>query len=573
MTSSEPESYYRVALPNGLNVDVMTQEGADAFLQHNWSQKGFIGVNMQRVRQLRQLLANDINLSMAQRKEIGGRLVAVYTLFGFVADRASNDVFDAQVNKAELKGFLEHAIDVLTKISNSKIWERTGILQYDYDGELLDTLVTFCKHKKFIKIHEEMGMMKFLAEMCAKREQPRLVCPEFADYILRITNNTNISHEIYLNLTAEKSYQKIEVSGLLLQVLRVISLPRADFHAHCIILDKLQGCPKLLRKTLCKGKPARDVVDEVLMGKNGFPKTVPELVRTRLIDICRIADLASAPLQQKGMDVRFCRNCSKSAVDVGMDTKLLACSKCKNTYYCSRECQVADWKEHRKSCNVGTKVSKTSQQTLGSYTQTFYYEIMTALFQKMQERGVPKTKLILDLDFRNKIGSDESSSPALKGDFKVAVTEDYLHGRDAPDWFREECDESSQKNLLAAIEDHYKRELRSHILVICRHAAAGGAGIFRLQLHSQLTMKPLFADELVTAFGNRDWSTMEQYLDPNMLSLIRQRSRREDMSEREREELDDGMMDLMRRIQDFRASPRWDELQREAEAEGWDRDF
>jgi hypothetical protein len=26
------------------------------------------------------------------------------------------------------------------------------------------------------------------------------------------------------------------------------------------------------------------------------------------------------------------------------------CSKCKNAYYCSRECQVADWKEHTSTC-------------------------------------------------------------------------------------------------------------------------------------------------------------------------------------------------------------------------------
>ena len=27
------------------------------------------------------------------------------------------------------------------------------------------------------------------------------------------------------------------------------------------------------------------------------------------------------------------------------------CSRCKKTFYCSKECQVADWKIHKHSCN------------------------------------------------------------------------------------------------------------------------------------------------------------------------------------------------------------------------------
>lgn len=30
------------------------------------------------------------------------------------------------------------------------------------------------------------------------------------------------------------------------------------------------------------------------------------------------------------------------------------CSACGGAYYCSRECQKADWKRHKKDCNYGT---------------------------------------------------------------------------------------------------------------------------------------------------------------------------------------------------------------------------
>lgn len=40
----------------------------------------------------------------------------------------------------------------------------------------------------------------------------------------------------------------------------------------------------------------------------------------------------------------FCSNCSKR----GCTSR---CAKCKNAYYCTRACQVAHWKQHKKSCN------------------------------------------------------------------------------------------------------------------------------------------------------------------------------------------------------------------------------
>lgn len=47
--------------------------------------------------------------------------------------------------------------------------------------------------------------------------------------------------------------------------------------------------------------------------------------------------------------VRLCRNC-----DTWEGKELLpfkACSRCKVVYYCSKECQVEDWAEHKPSCH------------------------------------------------------------------------------------------------------------------------------------------------------------------------------------------------------------------------------
>jgi len=43
-----------------------------------------------------------------------------------------------------------------------------------------------------------------------------------------------------------------------------------------------------------------------------------------------------------------CDNCSKHESDP--EKPLKACSKCQSAHYCSRECQKADFKKHKKVC-------------------------------------------------------------------------------------------------------------------------------------------------------------------------------------------------------------------------------
>ena len=40
-----------------------------------------------------------------------------------------------------------------------------------------------------------------------------------------------------------------------------------------------------------------------------------------------------------------CANCYKES-----ETELLRCGKCRRVFYCSKECQLKDWKLHKKMC-------------------------------------------------------------------------------------------------------------------------------------------------------------------------------------------------------------------------------
>src|SRR6266536_2388050 len=45
------------------------------------------------------------------------------------------------------------------------------------------------------------------------------------------------------------------------------------------------------------------------------------------------------------------------------------CSKCHQTYYCSKECQKIDWKEHKKSC--GNPLVVETDETIDEYEEYF----------------------------------------------------------------------------------------------------------------------------------------------------------------------------------------------------------
>lgn len=53
-------------------------------------------------------------------------------------------------------------------------------------------------------------------------------------------------------------------------------------------------------------------------------------------------------------DTQKCAKCSKTTCESG--NALKRCAKCKTVLYCSRACQTADWKAHKKSCGLSAGV-------------------------------------------------------------------------------------------------------------------------------------------------------------------------------------------------------------------------
>ena len=64
--------------------------------------------------------------------------------------------------------------------------------------------------------------------------------------------------------------------------------------------------------------------------------------------------------------ISVCTTCSKTATEAS----LKQCGKCHITQYCSKECQQANWKTHKKAC----KPSKSTDRPYASVSRFLPYD-------------------------------------------------------------------------------------------------------------------------------------------------------------------------------------------------------
>lgn len=75
-----------------------------------------------------------------------------------------------------------------------------------------------------------------------------------------------------------------------------------------------------------------------------------------------------------------CANCG--------DTAAHRCSKCKTEWYCSRECQLARWKEHKKMCQLITKMKQEESK--------FSDEQKEKMKEQIQQKEAKKKKPLIE---------------------------------------------------------------------------------------------------------------------------------------------------------------------------------
>jgi hypothetical protein len=461
-TNQDNEVSLQVLLPNGRNVELCgSKEGADEFVDTVGTD--FISTNL--------TTTDDQELAFA------------YTLMLAASDNASPEKIASGIPESELRTFIEHTRDTLDTLSTDRNWLRSGAVSMCHEP-LLQTVASFSKHSSFLKIFLSNEGMEAVAKFYASRKKNDTPSHSLAELTSRSTAESIVllvtNSLFYLEqegLGNEKAFGTIEKTGLLGQFIRCV--PVCDPERSASALTWLQTCSQLVKKKLKSGTRTGDILDSVISGKDGPINEEAKSILSRLQSLARLSNNNNTD-DEKCMYLKMCKYCEKT--ETPMDSALLMkCQRCKVTYYCSKDCQVADWKSHKKTCKefgsgviVSRSAQKTADTTMWAFVKSNYFDIAKEVYKKTQEYSVTKKDLLVEIDFFG-------NAPALRNEFKVWLTSGFLEGSsaaDSPDWFRTDAD---NKDIKEYVKELSKRLTSDDLLLVCR-VASGMVTVQRLRV-------------------------------------------------------------------------------------------
>jgi hypothetical protein len=223
----------------------------------------------------------------------------------------------------------------------------------------------------------------------------------------------------------------------------------------------LLQCLQLVKKKLKSGTPTGDILDAVIAGEDG---PINDKVKTDLAKLQSLARLSNGNNDHVKIVCRYCMN-----FEAQMDgAKLMKCQRCKLVYYCSKECQVTDWKRHKTMCNALTSGNhqesrstfKTYANTMSAFMDSNYFAIAKEVYKKTQEYNVLMKELFMVIDFFE-------DAPALRNEFEVWLTSGCIEALsldDAPHWSRTQTD---KKTLTRSLRVEDEQVARNDLLAVC----------------------------------------------------------------------------------------------------------
>ena len=138
--------------------------------------------------------------------------------------------------------------------------------------------------------------------------------------------------------------------------------------------------------------------------------------------------------------VPSCANCSKVQEDGA--TPLQRCARCRTTHYCSKDCQKADWKNHKKNCGPASS-NGTSSNRGGLQSSKGLAESFLVLSTKTWLHNRPENEvytLLVD-SYRMRI-EDELN-------FRGEVQDDAIYdGKDSVPAFRRSLQKAEKAGVL-----------------------------------------------------------------------------------------------------------------------------
>jgi hypothetical protein len=479
---------FQVLLPNGRNVELCSKEGADEFVDT-------VGTDF-----------ISTNLTTVDYHELG----LAYSLIFAVAKNASPEKIASGIPESELRTFIEHTRNTLDTLSTDRSWLRTGTVSVCHEP-LLQAVAFLAEHPSFLKVFISNEGMEAVAKLYASRKKNDKPSHKVAQLILILVNNSlcGLEEEAVSDERGfgyEKGFGIVEKTGLLGQFIRCVPV---DPEGTANILTGLQTCLQLVKKKLKSGTRTGDILDAVIAGKDGPISKKAKSSLTRLQNLARLSN-DNDNYDNTCTNIKMCGHCNKiEALD---GAKLMKCQRCKVTYYCSKQCQIDDWKIHKRVCNeLGSCVEsrstfKTSQTAIRAFIKSNYFDIAKEVYKKTQEHNVSKKELLLEIDFHG-------DAPALRNEFKVCLVPGFFEGSsnsDASYWFRTAVD-AEKKDLVRYLREQDEKVTGDDLLVVSR-ASNGHVQFQPMRTPVANTGAnvdyQLLSDEAVESIGREDYIRM-----------------------------------------------------------------
>jgi len=425
-------------------VDLGTEDGAIALLLAGYG-KEYISSKLKEIRKIR-------NKKRLRPQDIG-KLQNLHGFCCLLFVNADEKIFREQIPESEIQNWLDYLIQELQKLTIKRNWISTGELDH-IDTKVLGQCVSMTKHIVPVALAFEGDFFRVLADFIASRKGdgralPSTVVCECIGWI--IFNSCKVANLSFDNKWRfETIFKKLEACGMLEQFLRCVTVAVDKESAH-LILGTLQSCTVILSKKFKRGDPCGETLRAIVDGKDGSKTILPEIF-TRLDGIATLAAAMESP-----DDLCKCNYCAKSSSSEAFQKSLMVCSRCRTTQYCSKTCQIADWTQHKPLCKPVPKIEKNSKEckwverrtlSTSNMLYNFFSQHADTLVTKIDETCKRNLSgVAIEIDF---MPNKDGQIPAFQDPpvIKIAPSQDYIEGREVPDWMSQWSHPNDNAELL-----------------------------------------------------------------------------------------------------------------------------
>jgi len=202
-----------------------------------------------------------------------------------------------------------------------------------------------------------------------------------------------------------------------------------------------------------------------------------------------------------GYTVKMCRKCNKKN-DVESE-KFKVCSRCKISYYCSKDCQVADWALHKTQCSSqqeillqdgGKRAFKNLSDSAFSFVQNRYNDIAREMRKIKNLEGTNVQDMIVFLEH-------SADSIPIYNRFLIITMANMRLGSNLPSLLQSmfDCSDANRIGALRALEERRASMTHGMILAWTMSSVTMSSNIFRIELRAPDFTTYLYTDEIIAS--------------------------------------------------------------------------